>query len=385
MTLHIINEVFGLHNLFADDGLKARYPVHVSFERGRVMLVRAASPQQTTLIDRQYIHAFTRSSRSRMSKYIRTSDSTYRALATLTYPAWYKVTGLEASVHLKRLWQRWKRLKEKTGGFSQELPSWFWFKEFQSNGQIHIHFFTTHFIPKAWLSKAWYEITGKLGLSHLLAGTNIKRIKGGRAAIGSYSLKYARKESQKARPAGFESVGRYWGVLGNRHKTAVSLTYTLDNGAYNHWVSLMIGQVQKIFDVKPRTNAALWEVKEWEIPSQAGNIKGKTIEIKSEWLAGRMEKRIREIMQYAEGHCVPSKPIEQTVFHAMRCRQSSLELSRRYRKLQERDYRMRCKTARIRGDCDTNERSGDTGGRSEEARRDKKFRLETWAVNKYGQ
>lgn len=48
----------------------------------------------------------------------------------------------------------------------------------------------------------------------MLAGTRIERLRGGREGAIGYATKYAAKLEQKEVPAGYESVGRFWGACG---------------------------------------------------------------------------------------------------------------------------------------------------------------------------
>jgi hypothetical protein len=377
MTNQLLHAIDRISNDVQSYG-RCRNRVSIALECGRVVISRGISSETVSnLKNRKEIAKFTKSSRNRLAKYARCSNSNYRALATLTYPSGFTVSGRDAQAHLKALWKRYNRLKVRSGGVHGERASWLWFREFQVNGQLHFHFFTNFFIPKAWLSKAWYDIVNSGNPDHLKSGTNIKRVNHGKAGIASYCLKYAKKEEQKTPPKGFKDLGRFWGVFGERSMSAATVSYTLDDCGYKDYVKGVITRLDAIFASKCRGNLPVYEVKPWNIPCGQGDVVGETWLIKHPKLEAKMRKLIEEVKADAENYRIPPKPYEKTVFHAMRSSPSSVELLRRYGKLQERDYRVRCKTARIADCCDTDQRPPGTTRRTEETRRDKKFQWET--------
>lgn len=146
-----------------------------------------------------------------MQRYLREAKAAYLNIGTLTYPQEFKVDGKKVKRDIKVFGQRVKRRFANTKGFSL-----FWFLEFQANGQPHIHFFTTNFIHYAWLAQNWAEIVESGNPDHIKSGTQIDPIKAGRYGIASYASKYAKKSSQKVVPEGFEGVGRFWGIIGDK-------------------------------------------------------------------------------------------------------------------------------------------------------------------------
>jgi len=233
------------------------------------------------------------------------------------------------------------------------------------------------------LSKAWYEIVNSGNPDHLKAGTNIESVRRGRAGVASYCLKYAKKEEQKVPPKGAKDIGRFWGVFGNRDMSATTLSYTLDESPYKDYVKGVIAKVEDVFAMECKSKDPLYIVNDWKIPCGKSEIVGETWQIKHPKLVAAMIKLIEEIKADAKSNNIPAEPKFYPVFHSMRRCPNSRELSRRYGQLQERNYRLRCKEVRIRGNCATDQRPDNPGRRADEARRDKKFRLETWAVNKY--
>jgi len=380
---NIIDEISSLSNLQNCDGSKARYPVHVGFEYGRLMLVRGGGGGEPSPPKHEEVRIFTQSSKRRMSKYLRTARSNYVAMGTLTYPVGFKVTAFEAYYHLVKLEKRWVYLKSMLDPNFKQSHSWFWFKEFQNNGQIHLHFFSTETIHHQWLAKAWYQVVGSGNPNHLKAGTSICRIKSGRPGMVRYAYKYAKKQEQKLVPESFGKAGRFWGILGNNAVSAVTYTYSTKKSTYRNYVEDVISEFEHVLNIKRRSKAPIYKVIEWEKDIWGYKLTGKTIEITCPLVKARWDKLVEDYSQDAEGDDLPPKPYDKPIFHAMRCRPNSLELLRRYRKLEERNYQLRCKEIRISGDCTPDQRPDDTRRGTEEARRNKKFRLEAWAVSRY--
>jgi hypothetical protein len=169
---------------------------------------------------REAITGFSKTSVSRMVRFLRESNANYTAFFTCTFPIGdgYGFDGKEANRCIKVLMQR---LKRHFGG--QKGYSTFYFKEFHSVGAIHLHAFSTAFIPKKFLSQIWYEIVGSGLEKHLKSGTNIQSFKSGKFGAMAYVRKYAAKQAQKVIPEGFLNFGRFWGVSGDRSVSASML------------------------------------------------------------------------------------------------------------------------------------------------------------------
>jgi hypothetical protein len=145
---------------------------------------------------------------------------------TLTYPCGFPSNGVEVKKHLKEFLRRLKRTAV-TNGFDQDRYSAFWFLEFQERGAPHFHIFCNYYERnKQWISKQWYEIVGSEDHRHMLAGTRVERIRSGRGGTASYAKKYAQKQEQKIVPNGYDNVGRFWGISGDR--SVVSATTFVD-------------------------------------------------------------------------------------------------------------------------------------------------------------
>lgn len=127
----------------------------------------------------------------------------FRVMATLTYPEDYPTDGRSVKGHFRALVERARRVG------LLKTDSWVWWLEFQARGAPHFHFVGTGYIPKAWLAKAWSEVTG----GNVRVATRIEALRKPEAA-GAYAAKYAAKQEQKEVPAEFTRVGRFWGVVG---------------------------------------------------------------------------------------------------------------------------------------------------------------------------
>lgn len=166
---------------------------------------------------RNDITHFSKSSGARMRKYLRETLCDYSGMLTLTYPFYYPHDGKAVKEHLRKFLQEVRREHRRTFGEASAIGfSAFWFLEFQERGAPHFHIFTTWNPSKEWVSKKWFDICNTEDERHLRAGTRTEVLRGGRGATMAYASKYAAKSAQKTVPAGFENVGRFWGVSGRR-------------------------------------------------------------------------------------------------------------------------------------------------------------------------
>lgn len=172
--------------------------------------------------NRKEIDSFSPSSASRMRKYLREAIPEYKVFITLTYPLNLGLDGRESKEHLKRFIQELKRYAADNGC---DIGRWavFWFLEFQANGNIHYHLFSTDRYPKEWVAATWYRIVGSEDKRHLAAGTRIESFKRGKRGMCAYATKYAAKQVQKTVPEGFGWVGRFWGVSGDKGRVAAAI------------------------------------------------------------------------------------------------------------------------------------------------------------------
>jgi hypothetical protein len=169
---------------------------------------------------REAIKGFSATSISRMVRYLRESEAEYKGFFTCTFPLkeGYGFDGKEANRCIRVFLQRLKRHFGNQKGYST-----FYFKEFHKVGALHLHGFTTAFIPKRFLSQIWFEIVGSGLEKHLSSGTNIQSFKSGKFGVMAYARKYAAKQAQKTIPEGFLNFGRFWGISGNRRVSATTL------------------------------------------------------------------------------------------------------------------------------------------------------------------
>jgi len=201
------------------------------YASGNLFIIKQTSkvvPNRFNNTVRSSISGFSASSACRMRRYLRVATSEYRYMLTLTYPGFYSSDGKESKEHLRKFLQELKREQaraESIGSYRCTLEqgnpySSFWFLEFQSRGAPHFHILTTHEFNKKWISRKWFEIVGSDDIRHLQAGTNFEKIRLGRAGIASYAAKYAAKNIQKVVPDGYDNVGRFWGVSGDKSTVA---------------------------------------------------------------------------------------------------------------------------------------------------------------------
>jgi hypothetical protein len=172
--------------------------------------------------NRGEISGFSPRSGSRMRRYLRTCAANYRVFVTLLYPAEYPHHGSVCKRHLDVLV---KRIARMDSGENDEPLSVFWFLEFQQRGAPHFHLFVNRTIKKEVLAVWWYSIVGSGDEKHLLAGTRIEWIRGGRYATTCYASKYAAKQEQKVVPPSFDLVGRFWGVYGDRRAMSATIYF----------------------------------------------------------------------------------------------------------------------------------------------------------------
>jgi hypothetical protein len=180
--------------------------------QGRALYVRPiTSGTKPPIAGRSNITAFSVRSGARMRRFLRCCDAQYRIMGTLTYPAEFPRSGRVVKAHFRAFVERCRRYHEREGHAGWSI---FWFLEFQARGAPHFHFFTNYEIPRDLLALWWYDVVGSGDKRHLLAGTRIEYLRAGRSGAISYASKYAAKVEQKAVPAGFEDVGRFWGAVG---------------------------------------------------------------------------------------------------------------------------------------------------------------------------
>lgn len=150
---------------------------------------------------------FSRGSRRRLMRRMgQLQNETQALFVTLTYPAAWPGDWQLWKVHLDRFC---KRLKRKFAG-----AGLMWKLEPQQRGAPHFHLivFGVDWMPPAWLARAWYECVGSGDELHLLAGTQVQRVRSARGCR-LYAAKYLGKVIDEL-PEGvnWEEVGRWWGI-----------------------------------------------------------------------------------------------------------------------------------------------------------------------------
>lgn len=175
---------------------------------------------------------FSRGSKRRLRRSVRSTSVDYKRFLTLTFPSTVRDPAFAYRcfrAFVKRLFRMWKKVGVGQGAL-------IWVREFTKTGTPHYHCVVSAFIPRAWLARAWYECCGKLCPEHRAAGTRIERLRGGRRAVSKYFSKYlsskvGSKSFQQRLPADFRqnrlgrgSAGRWWGCCGEQAFLVASLS-----------------------------------------------------------------------------------------------------------------------------------------------------------------
>ena len=169
--------------------------VHRSFRLTRLVRTGGGIRSDVTL--------FSKASKRRLLSTARNFPG-LEIMLTLTYPSDFPMDGRLVKNHWRRFRQWLIRNGAETG---------LWVLEFQKRGAPHFHVFMREPLDRHIVSDAWYRIVASGDPKHLSAGTRIEEFRNP-PALGSYVMKYAAKMEQKDVPAGYESVGRFWGVWG---------------------------------------------------------------------------------------------------------------------------------------------------------------------------
>ena len=113
--------------------------------------------------------------------------------------------------------KRWKRDLDAFGKWlRREFPgcSAIWKLEPQQRGAPHFHLLVwgIAFLHHQRLARRWFEIVGSNDPRHLAAGTRVEAVRSRNGVMRYASKLYMGKDFQM--PAGWEHVGRFWGVIG---------------------------------------------------------------------------------------------------------------------------------------------------------------------------
>lgn len=165
--------------------------------------------QRPSHSQRGAVSGFSRRSRSRLLKLCASLDAD-RARAglfvTLTYPSTWPSDAPDWKTHLDSFG---KRLSRRCANVSAV-----WKLEFQKRGAPHFHLLVlgVPYIAASWLASAWYEIVKSGQPEHLVAGTQVDRVRRARSVI-AYAAKYLGKVQTTNTG---DCVGRYWGIVGRK-------------------------------------------------------------------------------------------------------------------------------------------------------------------------
>ena len=131
-------------------------------------------------------------------------------LVTLTYPAEFptelSVIKADRRTFMKRL--------------QRAFPSVvvLWKLEFQRRGAPHYHLIVANSGAsvagmREWVRRAWYEVVGSGDERHLMAGTQVDRLRSTAAYLCGYLKKFGRKSYQDEAPEWAHGLRR-WGIVG---------------------------------------------------------------------------------------------------------------------------------------------------------------------------
>jgi len=174
---------------------------------------------------RSKIMEFTHGTSTRMAAYLRECVAPYSYMHTLTYPSDYPSDGHTVKYHLRRYCQELMRISKRNGRNEAGI---FWFIEFQKRGAPHFHLLTTDFYSFRRCQLLWYTIVNSGDIKHLKAGVRVERLKKGKKGMIAYAKKYAAKQEQKKVPEDYISVGRFYGMYGNKKRVAAGTTFYKD-------------------------------------------------------------------------------------------------------------------------------------------------------------
>lgn len=172
-----------------------------------IQISRKGSPPPTTRGQRGEVKGFTRDSRFRLLCLMHQVEFKKAAFVTLTYPGVWSSDPRDWKNDLVKFRGRLERHFGKVRVV--------WRLEFQKRGAPHYHLilFDPPFVPKEWLSKAWYDSVGSGLPEHLEAGTQIKLVCGADSPklVMKYVAKYTAKFEDQKTESEVTYVGRHWG------------------------------------------------------------------------------------------------------------------------------------------------------------------------------
>ena len=130
---------------------------------------------------------------------------------TLTYPDEFDVD----IVAMRKHFERFRRRLERKGWGAIWRKEWKQRKSGLHEGEFYPHYHllvwgVDYFEFRAWVSRAWWEVCGKLSDNHLTAGTSTDMVDTWRKLVG-YVSKYMAKTDDLL--VEVENIGRCWGVI----------------------------------------------------------------------------------------------------------------------------------------------------------------------------
>jgi hypothetical protein len=180
--------------------------------RGNYLAVHVGrqSPCPVAPTTRGAIHGFSRKSRGRLLKTMAKIDRSAASNAlfvTLTYPSSFTAARSQCKGHLHAWGQALVRAFPKS--------SFIWRLELTKIGTPHFHLivFGVQYIAHEWVSRTWARIAATGHRWHEAAGTEVRRVKSSKEALG-YAAKYAAKLPESEAN---DTTGRVWGVIGRKY------------------------------------------------------------------------------------------------------------------------------------------------------------------------
>lgn len=156
------------------------------------------------------IRAYSDKSKRRYRFLLRNTKELWSHELEVGYPSEFPMDGTKVKRDIRLLKESLER----------EYPgiAWTWRLGFQQKRgdkglgyAPHVHFLIDRPVYYKWLAKRWYEIVGSGDPGHLKAGTHVDKIKHVGKMI-NYMVTYMANDDETVVPAGFEEVGRFWGV-----------------------------------------------------------------------------------------------------------------------------------------------------------------------------
>lgn len=156
------------------------------------------------------ISSLSKASSRRLRRFLQESKARWSAFLTLTLPA-----GTYPAPKVKAWFRRFLRLLRErlTEDFGKQWTV-VWVIEHTKAGTPHFHLVSSGFVPRVWLSDAWWHACGNLSPEHRKAGTQVEAVRD-QTKTGTYLCKYLTKSATN-RPEKRAWSGKCWGVIGDR-------------------------------------------------------------------------------------------------------------------------------------------------------------------------